>query len=169
LLDAYDSGDRDSIKQAKKAFSDAIKEDARKIREKYISVPDTTPYAILFVPFEGMYSEIVNLNLLDELNQFQITIAGPYTLMAILSTVTNYYQALAIEKKSHEIEITLGKVKKEFKNYDDALQKVRNSLESATNHLEKLQTTRTNAINRALRSVTELDEGLLPEETGEEE
>ena len=169
LLDAYDSGDRDSIKQAKKAFSDAIKEDARKIREKYISVPDTTPYAILFVPFEGMYSEIVNLNLLDELNQLQITIAGPYTLMAILSTVTNYYQALAIEKKSHEIEITLGKVKKEFKNYDDALQKVRNSLESATNHLEKLQTTRTNAINRALRSVTELDEGLLPEETGEEE
>ena len=65
-----------------------------------------------------MYSEIVNLNLLDELNQLHITIAGPYTLMAILSTVTNYFQALAIEKKSHEIEATLGKVKKEFKKMD---------------------------------------------------
>ena len=164
LLEAYDSGNKDAITKAKKAFSDAIKADARTIKEKYVSVPDTTPYAILFVPFEGMYSEIVNLNLLDELNQLQITIAGPYTLLAILSTVTNYYQALAIEKKSHEIEVTLGKVKTEFKKYDEALQKVKNSLESATNNLERLQTTRANAVNRALRSVVELDDGLLPAE-----
>lgn len=164
LLEAYDSGNKDAINKAKKAFSDAIKADARTIKEKYVSVPDTTPYAILFVPFEGMYSEIVNLNLLDELNQLQITIAGPYTLLAILSTVTNYYQALAIEKKSHEIEVTLGKVKTEFKKYDEALQKVKNSLESATNNLERLQTTRANAVNRALRSVVELDDGLLPAE-----
>ena len=165
LLNAYDSGNKDSINKAKKAFADAIRDDAKTIREKYISVPNTTPYAILFVPFEGMYSEVVNLNLLDELNQLQITIAGPYTLLAILSTVTNYYQALAIEKKSHEIEITLGKVKTEFKKYDEALQKVRNSLESATNNLDKLQTTRANAVNKALRSVVELDDGLLPAET----
>ena len=169
LLEAYDSGNKDAIIKAKKAFADAIKSDAKTIKEKYVSVPDTTPYAILFVPFEGMYSEIVNLNLLDELNQLQITIAGPYTLLAILSTVTNYYQALAIEKKSHEIEITLGKVKTEFKKYDEALVKVKNSLESATNNLEKLQTTRTNAVNRALRSVVELDEGLLPAETDDDE
>lgn len=164
LLNAYDSGEKDAIKRAKKAFSDAIKDDAKNIAEKYISVPNTTPYAILFVPFEGMYSEIVNLNLLEELNQLHITIAGPYTLMAILSTVTNYFQALAIEKKSHEIEITLGKVKKEFKNYDEMLTKVRNNLETASNNLEKLQNTRSNAINRALRGITELDEGLLPAE-----
>ena len=85
-------------------------------------------------------------------------------MLAILSTVTNYYQALAIEKKSHEIEVTLGKVKTEFKKYDEALQKVKNSLESATNNLERLQTTRANAVNRALRSVVELDDGLLPAE-----
>ena len=163
LLDAYDSGDKDIIKPAKKAFSDAIKEDAKKIAEKYISVPNTTPYAILFVPFEGMYSEIVNLNLLEDLNRLHITIAGPYTLMAILSTITNYFQALAIEKKSHEIEQTLGRVKTEFKKYEDVLGKVKKSLDSATNNIEALQTTRTNAINRALRGITEMDEGLLPE------
>lgn len=168
LLNAYDSGDKDAIKRAKKSFSDAIKDDAKNIAEKYISVPDTTPYAILFVPFEGMYSEIVNLNLLEELNQLHVSIAGPYTLMAILSTVTNYFQALAIEKKSHEIEVTLGKVKKEFKNYDEMLSKVRKNLETASDNLEKLQSTRTNAINRALRGITEMDEGLLESGADEE-
>lgn len=168
LLNAYDSGDKEAVKKAKKIFSDAIREDAKKIADKYVSPPNTTPYAILFVPFEGMYSEIVNLNLLDELNQLHISIAGPYTLMAILSTVTNYFQALAIEKKSHEIEATLGKVKKEFKNYEDMLAKVQKNLETASDNLEKLQTTRTNAINKALRGITEMDEGLLPDGTDEE-
>ena len=123
----------------------------------------------MFVPFEGMYSEIVNLNLLEELNPLHITVAGPYTLMAILSTVTNYFQALAIERKSHEIEETLGKVKKEFKNYDEMLKKVQKSLNTASENLEKIQTTRTNAINRALRGITELDQGLLPEEFDDED
>ena len=161
LLHAYESGEKELITRAKKAFGDAIREDAKKIADKYISVPDTTPYAILFVPFEGMYSEIVNLNLLDDLNHMHVTVAGPYTLMAILSTVTNYFQALAIEKKSHEIERTLGQVKKEFGKYEDALTRVRKSLDAATNNLEILQKTRTNSVNRALRGITEMDEGLL--------
>jgi DNA recombination protein RmuC len=164
LLQAYDSGDKDEITRAKKEFGTAIRQDARNISEKYISTPYTTPYAILFVPFEGMYSEIVSLNLLEELMQLNVTVAGPYTLMAILSTVTNYFQALAIEKKSHEIEKTLGAVKKEFGKYEEALNKVRKSLEAATNNLGTLQGARTNAMNRALRSITEMDEGLLPED-----
>ncbi len=158
LLQAYDSADRDAIARAKREFAVAIREDARAISEKYISVPDTTAYAILFVPFEGMYSEIVNLNLLEDLNRLHITVAGPYTLMAILSTVTNYFQALAIEKKSHEIERTLGAVKKEFGKYEEALEKVKKSLDAASNNLENLRTTRTNAVNRALRSITELED-----------
>jgi DNA recombination protein RmuC len=169
LLNAYDGGDTNLIRKAKKEFADAIRSDAKDIAEKYISVPNTTPYAILFVPFEGMYSEIVNLDLLDDLNPLHITVAGPYTLMAILSTITNYFQALAIEKKSHEIEVTLGKVKKEFKNYEDMLAKVQKNLETASDNLEKLQTTRTNAINKALKGITEMDEGLLPDGTDEEE
>jgi len=168
LLQAYDSGEKEAVAHAKRDFAVAIREDARNIAEKYISVPDTTPYAILFVPFEGMYSEIVNLNLLEELNQLHVTVAGPYTLMAILSTVTNYFQALAIEKKSHEIERTLGQVKTEFGKYESALIKVRKSLDAATNNLEALQTTRTNAMNRALRGITEMDQGLLPDGNAEE-
>lgn len=161
LLQAYDSGEKDLITKAKKEFGMAIREDAKSIAEKYISVPDTTPYAILFVPFEGMYSEIVNLDLLEDLNQLHVTVAGPYTLMAILSTVTNYFQALAIEKKSHEIERTLGAVKKEFGKYEEALEKVKKSLEAATNNLDTLRTTRTNAVNRALKNITELDDDLF--------
>lgn len=161
LLQAYDSGEKDLITKAKKEFGIAIREDAKSIAEKYISVPDTTPYAILFVPFEGMYSEIVNLDLLEDLNQLHVTVAGPYTLMAILSTVTNYFQALAIEKKSHEIERTLGAVKKEFGKYEEALEKVKKSLEAATNNLDTLRTTRTNAVNRALKNITELDDDLF--------
>ncbi len=161
LLQAYDSGDKDDITRAKKEFAAAIRDDARNIAEKYISVPDTTSYAILFVPFEGMYSEIVNLNLLEVLNQIHVTVAGPYTLMAILSTVTNYFQALAIEKKSHEIERTLGAVKKEFGKYEEALEKVKKSLDAASNNLDTLRTTRANAVNRALKSITELDDDLF--------
>lgn len=165
LLNAYDSGDANDVRKAKKEFADAIRSDAKDIADKYISVPNTTPYAILFVPFEGMYSEIVNLDLLDDLNPLHITVAGPYTLMAILSTVTNYFQALAIEKKSHEIEVTLGKVKKEFSAYEDLLGRARKNLDIASGQLEELSGKRTRAVNRALRGITELDEGLLPAET----
>ena len=164
LLQMYDSGDITNINRARSAFSKAIEEDAKTIAEKYIETPYTTPYAILFVPFEGMYSEIVNLNLLSVLQENNITLAGPYTLMAILSTVTNYFQALAIEKKSHEIEKTLGAVKKEFGKYEDALGLVRRQLRTATKSLDDLQNTRTNMMKRALRGITELDEGLgIPE------
>ncbi|MBO4927672.1 MAG: DNA recombination protein RmuC [Clostridiales bacterium] len=169
LLHAYDSGDKDSINAARRDFAKAIREDARTIVEKYISVPDTTPYAVLFVPFEGMYSEIVNLNLIEELNQLHVTVAGPYTLMAILSTITNYYQALAIEKKSHEIERTLGAVKTEFGKYQDALKTVQSNLTTAVKNLDLLQNRRTNAMNRVLKNITELDEGLhLPEDLSDE-
>lgn len=173
LLQTYDSGDSAAIKSARTEFAAAVRKDAKDIAEKYISVPDTTPYAILFVPFEGMYSEIVNLNLLSELNQYNITVAGPYTLMAILSTVTNYFQALAIEQKSQDIERTLSAVKKEFSTYEKALAGLRTSLNAASRKLDDLQGKRARAINRALRSVAVLDEGLLPaglsdEDPGEE-
>ena len=165
LLNAYGSGDKAAIKSARTAFSSAIIKDAKDISDKYVQVPYTTPYGILFVPFEGMYSEIVNLNLLDQLNQLHITVVGPYTLMAILSTVTNYYQALAIEKKSHEIEITLGKVKKEFATYEKAFNLVEKNLNTASRNLKTLKTTRMNAMSRALKGISEGDVGLLPEET----
>lgn len=157
LINAYESADSEYIKRAKKAFAAAIIDDARTIRRKYVRTPDTTPYAILFVPFEGMYSEIVNLNIIDTLNREEITVAGPYTFMAVLSTVTNYFQALAIEKKSVEIERTLGKVKSEFAKYNSTLELVRKNLDTASRNLEILQTTRTNTVNRALKEITSTD------------
>ncbi len=159
LVNAYDSCDKTLIEKAKKSFADSIKNDAKTISEKYVLVPHTTPYAILFVPFEGMYSEIVGLNILGELNKQHITIAGPYTMMAILSTVTNYFQALAIEKKSNEIEKVLGAVKMEFTKYDDYLSQVRKSFEAASKKLDTLQATRTKSVLRALKNVTTLDAG----------
>ena len=157
LLDAYDSCDPERIATAKKQLEVAIRSDAKDIYTKYVEPPYTTPYAILFVPFEGMYSEIVNLNLIDELNKMHITVAGPYTLTAILSTVTNYFQSLAIEKKSAEIEKTLGGVKTAFGKFDEMLGTVRKNLDTASRNLETLQTTRVNVINRALKNITEAD------------
>jgi len=161
LLDAYSTGDRELILRAKKDLKDAIRNDAKTIVGKYIDPPDTTSYAILFVPFEGMYAEIVNLDLIEELNKMHVTVAGPYTLTAILCTVTNYFQSLAIEKKSSEIEATLANVKTAFGKFDDTLTTVRNNLDTASRNLETLHTTRVKAINRALRGITEIDEGPL--------
>lgn len=157
LLDAYDSGNKDMILKARRDFSETLKKDAYNIADKYVRPPFTAPYGILFVPFEGMYSEIVNLNLLDYFNGLHITIAGPYTLMAILSTVSNYWQAFAIEKKTNEIELTLSRVKSEFSKFDAQIVSIKKNIDSAGRKLDNLQTTRTNAILRALKDVTSLE------------
>lgn len=155
LLSAYDTGDKVLIDNASKAFANAIIEDSKTIHDKYILTPHTTPYGILFVPFEGMYSEIVKLNILDKINSFNITVAGPYTLTAILGTVLNYWQALIIEKKSDDIRITLEKVKAEFSKFNSAFEDVQKSINAASNKLDALQTTRLNAMRRALSNVNE--------------
>lgn len=169
LVTAQESGDPLAVEAARKELANAIKQDAKNIANKYIKEPYTTPYAILFVPFEGMYSEIVNLSLLEELNKMHITVVGPYTMMAVLSTIVNYWQALAIEKKSRDIELTLSKTKDAFTKFDAQLSKVRNQLNTASKSLDELQSRRTNAVLRALRGVSNLAEGetnnLLPEST----
>lgn len=156
VVEAMESGDKEAILRARKSFRTVIREDAKSIVSKYVKVPYTTPYAILFVPFEGMYSEIVSLNMLEELNRMQVSVVGPYTISAVLSTVVNYWQALAIEKKSNDIEKTLMETKNAFGKFDEQLGKVRKSLASASTNLENLQTTRTRAILKALRNVSDL-------------
>lgn len=159
LVNALQLGNPQAIDDARKELRTSIRDDAKKISNKYIKEPYTTPYAILFVPFEGMYSEIVNLNLLDELNKMNITVVGPYTMMAVLSTIVNYWQALAIEKKSKDIEKTLSATKSAFSKFDDQLKTVRRQLDTATKSLDTLQTTRTNVVLKALKGVSELAEG----------
>ncbi|MCQ2532967.1 MAG: DNA recombination protein RmuC [Clostridia bacterium] len=158
LLEAYDSSDKALIDEASKSFSRAIIDDCKNIHDKYIKEPYTTPYAILFVPFEGMYSEIIKLNLLEKISDYNITVAGPYTLTAILGTIINYWQALIIEKKSDDIRITLEKVKFEFTKFNNAFEDVQKSLNNASNKLDALQTTRLNAMRRALSSVNDYSE-----------
>lgn len=155
LLNAYDSSDKNAIEEASKAFARAIIEDSKTIRDKYILEPYTTPYAILFVPFEGMYSEIVRMNLLERINSYNITVAGPYSLTAILGTITNYWQALIIEKKSDDIRHTLEKVKSEFNKFNNTFEEVQKNLNRASTSLETLQSTRLNAMQRALNKVGE--------------
>lgn len=158
LQQAYESNDKAVIAKEQKAFADIIKSDCKDIVSKYVAPPHTTNFGILFVPFEGMYTEIVKLDLLDTLNKEHITIAGPYTMLAILGTIVNYYQSLAIEKKTDEIENTLQATKKAFKTYDDTLTKVRKNIDSASKNLSDLQGAKTRKIIRALDSIIEYDD-----------
>lgn len=155
LLDAYESGDPTEIKQKRAALTAEIKECAKSISLKYIAPPYTTNFAIMFLPFEGLYAEVINLGLVEELqNKFKINITGPSTMAAMLNSLQMGFKTLAIEKKSGEVWKVLEKAKKEFANFEAVLEKVRNKLRLADDELDKLIGTRTKAINRELRTVT---------------
>lgn len=155
LLEAYESGDQGEIKQKRAALITEIKECAKSISLKYIAPPYTTNFAIMFLPFEGLYAEVINLGLVEELqNKFKINITGPSTMAAMLNSLQMGFKTLAIEKKSGEVWKVLEKAKKEFANFEAVLEKVRNKLRLADDELDKLIGTRTKAINRELRTVT---------------
>ena len=157
LQNAYESGDQSLITREQKAFADAIRNDCKDISSKYISSPHTTNFGILFVPFEGMYSEVIKLNLLETLNKEHITIAGPYTMLAILGTIVNYYQSLAVVKQTDKIEATLMQTKKAFTAYDEQLMKVKKNLDLASRNIDDLQGVKTKKILRALNDVLDYD------------
>jgi len=163
LAEARNTGDKSLIESARKEFADEIIKDAKSIRNKYIKEPHTTPYGILFVPFESMYADIVELDLIELMNQLKITVAGPYTLSAILSTVRNYWQMMAVENKSREIQTTLANTKKAFEQYSDVAVKLRKNLDQAAKNLDELDGARTRAINRALRNIDATDDLLTAE------
>lgn len=155
LLDAYESDDPAEIKQKRASLTAEIKECAKSISLKYIAPPYTTNFAIMFLPFEGLYAEVINLGLVEELqNKFKINITGPSTMAAMLNSLQMGFKTLAIEKKSGEVWKVLEKAKKEFANFETVLEKVRNKLRLADDELDKLIGTRTKAINRELRTVT---------------
>ncbi|MCM1053966.1 MAG: DNA recombination protein RmuC [Bacteroides sp.] len=159
LLDAYENGDQFDIKQKRAALTAEIRECAKSISTKYIAPPYTTNFAIMFLPFEGLYAEVINLGLVEELqNKFKINITGPSTMAAMLNSLQMGFKTLAIEKKSGEVWKVLEKAKKEFSNFEAVLEKVRTRLRTADDELDKLIGTRTKAINRELRTVTLSDE-----------
>lgn len=165
LLDAYDTGDRQLIKTATDGLRSAVLKAAKDIRTKYISPPYTTEFAIMFLPFEGLYAEVLRLGLVDTLQRdYRINIAGPTTMAAMLNSFQMGFRSLALQKQSCEVWDTLAKVRTEFDKFGDVLVKTQTKMEQAQKDLEKLVGVRTRGIQRALKGVATVGE---PEETGD--
>ena len=157
LLDAYDSADAERVDAAKKELTGRIRACAKDIRDKYVAPPDTTEFGILFLPFEGLYAEVVRLGLVDVLQRdYKISIAGPTTFSALLNSLQMGFRTLAIQKRSSEVWDVLGAVKTEFATFGDVLVKAQQRIEQTGAELDKLVGTRTRAINRKLKDVSEL-------------
>ncbi|MDR0519714.1 MAG: DNA recombination protein RmuC [Clostridiales Family XIII bacterium] len=154
LMVAYESGDAPRIDEARKALAQSAKQSARTIHDKYIDPPQTTDFAIMFLPTEGLYAEVVNMGLIEELQRlYKVNIAGPTTMAALLNSLQMGFKTLAIQKRSSEVWTVLSGVKTEFGKFGDVLEKARTKLAQADKELDALSGTRMNAINRKLRGV----------------
>jgi DNA recombination protein RmuC len=151
---AYESGNAVELKSARSALELEMKRCARSIRTKYVKPPYTTDFAIMFLPFEGLYAEVVNMGLVETLQRdFRINIAGPSTMAAMLNSLQMGFRTLAIQKKSGEVWKILEEANAEFANFENVLESARNRLRMVDKDLETLIGTRTNAINRTLKNV----------------
>lgn len=158
LQDAYESGNPEAVKLAAAALMARIKAEAKDIRTKYVDPPNTTDFAILFLPFEGLYAEAVNRGLVEELQRtYRVNLAGPSTMAALLNSLQMGFRTLAIQKRSGEVWQVLGAVKTEFEKFGDVLEKSQTRVKQLGDELELLIGTRTRAINRKLRDVERLD------------
>ena len=159
LMDAYDNGDNDQIQQALKNLDAALKSNAKDIHEKYIEVPYTTDFGIMFLPIEGLYAEAVRRGLVETLQrEYKINIAGPTTMAALLNSLQMGFKTLAIQKRSGEVWEVLGAVKTEFGKFEGILESTQNRLQQVQGDLEKLVGVRTRQIRRKLSKVTSLEE-----------
>lgn len=158
LHDAYENGDPAVIDGAVAALMNTLKSEAKDIHDKYIEPPYTTNFAILFLPFEGLYAEAVNRGMVELLQrQYNVNVAGPSTMAALLNSLQMGFRTLAIQKRSAEVWKILGAVKTEFGKFSDTLSKTQNHLRQAQEDLDALAGTRTNKINLRLREVESLD------------
>ena len=170
LLNAYEHASTEEIEVATKALESTIKKMAKDIRDKYIDPPNTTDFAILFLPFESIYAEVIRRSgLVDQLrDEFKITVAGPTTLVAILNSLQMGFRTLALQKRSSEVWKVLGSVKKEFENFGGMLEKAQKNIQTGMSQLDEVVGTRTRAIQRQLRGVDSLpaaesDNQILPD------
>jgi DNA recombination protein RmuC len=169
LVDAYDSAEPIAIEAANKNIESVIKKMAKDIRDKYIDPPNTTDFAIMFLPFEGIYAEVIRRSSLLEVlhREFKIIVTGPTTLAAILNSLQMGFRTLALQKRSSEVWTILGAVKTEFEKFGGLLEKAQKQIYSAGETIEILQGTRTRAINRKLKEVEALPSNesaaILPE------
>lgn len=180
LQTAYDTADAAMIDTANKALVSSIKKFAKDIRDKYVDPPHTTDFAIMFLPIEGLYAEIVRQpQVIEQLQRdYKIIVTGPTTLAAILNSLQMGFRTLAIQKRSSEVWQVLGAVKTEFAKFGGVLEKAQKKINEANKELDNLVGVRSRQINRKLRQIQELpaqesnkllDEGALFDTPDEEE
>ena len=155
LQEAYENGSKEELSLARKELRTRIKGFAKDIRTKYIDVPYTTEFAIMFLPLESLYAEVVREGLVEELQKDKINIAGPTTMAALLNSLQMGFKTLAIQKSSGQVWKVLGEVKTEFANFEGILDNTQKKMLQASQELDKLIGVRTRAINRKLRDVSE--------------
>ncbi|MDM8246353.1 DNA recombination protein RmuC [Collinsella tanakaei] len=160
LREAVAVGDAEGITTARRQLEQRIRLEAKDISSKYISVPETTNFAIMFLPFEGLYAEVVDMpGMLESLQRdYQVSVAGPSTMAAILNSLQMSYQSFAFQRQADEILRVLSAVKAELPRYQAALRRAYDQINRAGSTVETLMTTRTRAIERKLRDVTALDD-----------
>ncbi len=157
LMDAYESGNADAVKAAQAVLKGRIKEFAADIAKKYINPPYTTEFAVMFLPTEGLYAEVLRLNLMEPIQrEYRVSIAGPSTMAALLNSLQMGFKSVAIQKRSGEVWKVLGAVKTEFASFEKTLAKTRDRLRLADEELGRLIGARTHKINRSLERVTAL-------------
>ena len=160
LLDAQESGDVDAARQAGDALERQVRKQAREIHDKYVSPPHTTEFAIMFLPTEGLYAEVLRRpGLVEALQRDQrIAVAGPTTLLALMTSFQMGFRTLAIQERSSEVWRTLGAVKTEFAKFGTVLDGVKKKLDEASNKIEETSV-RSRALGRKLREVEALPAG----------
>ncbi|MBO5060056.1 MAG: DNA recombination protein RmuC [Clostridia bacterium] len=170
LQSAYEQGNPELIKSAVSVLLTRIKSFAKDIHDKYIEPPYTTDFAIMFLPFEGLYAEVVNQGMVEVLqNTYKVNIAGPSTMAALLNSLQMGFKTLAIQKRSVEVWTVLSSVKAEFDKFGAVLEATQTRLDQANKELDKLVGVRTRAIQKKLKDVQALDEPSEQPDTALEE
>ena len=159
LLDAYESGDAVAVKQTQKELERVLLQEAKNISRKYIDVPRTTEFAIMFLPIEGLYAKAVELGVVERMQrEHRINVAGPTTMAALLNSLHMGFRTLAIQKHSGEVWKILGRVKTEFEKFGSVLAETQKRISQANEQLDKLVGVRTRQIQRQLEQVTAIED-----------
>lgn len=159
LLDSYDEGDKEKIESYRNKLKSAVKRYAKDIHSKYIDVPHTTDFGIMFLPLEGLYAEVLKTGVVEEIQRdSHINVAGPTTMAALLNSLQMGFRTLTLQKRSSEVWKILSNVKKEFNTFEEVLSEAQKKLNLASDSLEKVVGVRTRQINKSLSDITDVPE-----------
>ena len=154
LREAADSGDKERTAECEKVLLQTIRNEARDIHDKYLDPPYTTDFAIMFLPFEGLYSEVINRGMVEELQRkYKVNIAGPSTMAALLNSLQMGFRTLAVQQRSAEVWEVLSSVRKEFDTFAETLERTQNRLDQANRELDSLVGVRTRQLQKQLSRI----------------